>query len=378
VSDVPAHSQKITHSYTLFYPPHPARQEDPHYRDFEAYRRRTKDTAQCVVGVHRVDFSECHGELELHHAHVEFSLQNGVDLAWLEKDYPGISDPDKVGAWVESADNLQWLCVAEGAPVLMADGSTSPIEYVHAGSHIIGGDGRRDLVTGSKRKWYSGEVIAFGSALFTPTHRVLGRGGWVPSAEVLNQFRVHGPQMIPLRCEKQQIRADVVSPVFVDVMDALSGEQSSTYPSFHDQYVFHDKSVSIPDPDVSLGGHFGSSVTDVPLGQLVERVKSAHVGAVTPDVESRTPVRGAVETLTADFAGPEMGWVALTPRSLGYTGWVHDLTVAHSHSFIAGGVVAHNCEWHHRGQGGVHVATESDFEASRFVRSLIRENVKPD
>jgi hypothetical protein len=105
-----AHSQKVTHSYTLLYPAHPAREGDPHYKDFEEYRRRAKDTARCAIGVHRDDFSECGGGLELHHAHVEFSLQNGVDLKWLEKDYPGISDPGEVGAWVESADNLRWLC----------------------------------------------------------------------------------------------------------------------------------------------------------------------------------------------------------------------------------------------------------------------------
>ena len=108
--DIPAHFQKVTHSYILFYPEHAARTSDPHYIDFEEYRRRTKETAQCVIGLHREDFSECHGGLELHHAHVEFSLQNGVDLKWLEKDYPGISDPEKIGAWVESADNLEWLC----------------------------------------------------------------------------------------------------------------------------------------------------------------------------------------------------------------------------------------------------------------------------
>jgi hypothetical protein len=98
----------------MHYPEHPARQDDPHYRDFEAYRRRTKATAKCAMGVARGDFSECDlsAPLELHHSHVEFSLQNGVDLAWLERDYPGISDPNQVGAWVESADNLQWLCRA--------------------------------------------------------------------------------------------------------------------------------------------------------------------------------------------------------------------------------------------------------------------------
>ena len=109
---VAAHEQAETHHYTVRFPPHPARQDDPHYRDFEAYRRRTKDTAQCAIGAHRGDFSECSLDkpLELHHAHVEFSLQNGVDLKWLERDYPGISNPDNVGAWVESADNLLWLC----------------------------------------------------------------------------------------------------------------------------------------------------------------------------------------------------------------------------------------------------------------------------
>ena len=111
---VGAHVQRETRSYWVSYPAHPAREDDPHYRDFEDYRRRTCATAKCAVGEHRGDFSECSAgkPLELHHAHVEFSLQNGVSLAWLEKDYPGISDPSAVGAWVESAANLLWLCEA--------------------------------------------------------------------------------------------------------------------------------------------------------------------------------------------------------------------------------------------------------------------------
>ena len=106
----PAHDQKVTRSYTVHYPEHLPRKSDPHYRDFDAYRRRTKKTAKCSIGEHRNDFSECAGSLELHHIHIEFSLQNGVDLKWLEKDYPGVSDPNKVGEWVESAQNLLWLC----------------------------------------------------------------------------------------------------------------------------------------------------------------------------------------------------------------------------------------------------------------------------
>lgn len=105
-----AHEQTETHRYLMHYPAHPPRKGDKHYKDFEEYRRKTKAAGKCALGAHRDDFSECGGELELHHSHIEFSLQNGVDLAWLERDYPGVSDPDSVGAWVESADNLEWLC----------------------------------------------------------------------------------------------------------------------------------------------------------------------------------------------------------------------------------------------------------------------------
>jgi hypothetical protein len=108
--DVAAHDQQTTHHYLIHYPPHPPRTQDPNYIDFNAYRRKTHKTAKCAIGAHRNDFSECVGGLELHHSHIEFSLQNGVDLKWLERDYPGVSDPDHVGAWVESADNLEWLC----------------------------------------------------------------------------------------------------------------------------------------------------------------------------------------------------------------------------------------------------------------------------
>jgi hypothetical protein len=109
---VEEHNQNVTHHYTIHYPAHPERTSDPHYVDFNHFRNQTKATAKCFVGDHRNDFSECSLDkpLELHHSHVEFSLQNGVDLKWLEIDYPGISDPKNVGAWVESAKNLEWLC----------------------------------------------------------------------------------------------------------------------------------------------------------------------------------------------------------------------------------------------------------------------------
>jgi len=109
VPDMP-HDQQVTHRYVVHYPAHEPRRKDPNYRDFEAYRRRTKSTAQCFMGLDRGDFGECAGELELHHAHIEFALLNSVDLKLLDRKYPGVGDPKVVGAWVESAENLMWLC----------------------------------------------------------------------------------------------------------------------------------------------------------------------------------------------------------------------------------------------------------------------------
>jgi len=115
MSDIPAHEQQVTHSYLVNYPAHEPRIGDPNYKDFNHIKlewRKDPEKWQCSVGKHRNDFSECDlaHPLEIHHAHIEFALQNGIDLKWLEVDYPGVSDPNKVGAWVESADNLEVLC----------------------------------------------------------------------------------------------------------------------------------------------------------------------------------------------------------------------------------------------------------------------------
>lgn len=109
---VPAHDAPVTHHYVIHYPAHEPREDDPHFKDFEAYHKAHHASAKCAVGVQRNDFSECAGDrpVELHHAHIEFALQNDVDLAWLERDYPGVSNPDQVGAWVETGANFEWLC----------------------------------------------------------------------------------------------------------------------------------------------------------------------------------------------------------------------------------------------------------------------------
>lgn len=124
-TSVAAHDGIQTHHYLVHFPPHPARTSDPHYKDFDAYHKANRPTARCYVG-ERVGFGDCKDDqgnpcpvvdgqpqpgLELHHAHIEFALQQGVNLAALEVDYPGVSDPDSVGAWIESGANFRWLCV---------------------------------------------------------------------------------------------------------------------------------------------------------------------------------------------------------------------------------------------------------------------------
>lgn len=121
----PAHDQHFVHGYWLHYPDHFPREDDPHYKDFHHFHRKHRATARCFVG-EKLGFQFCldaHGKpaappegggeqpgLELHHTHVEFAFQNAIDLKALEKDYPGVSNPDEVGAWVESGENFRWLC----------------------------------------------------------------------------------------------------------------------------------------------------------------------------------------------------------------------------------------------------------------------------
>ena len=123
---VAAHDATQGHRYVVHFPPHPARTADPHYVDFNAYHRKWRPTARCYVG-QRIGYEDCRDAqgnpcpdpgdgkeqagIELHHAHVEFSLQQGVDLKALEVDFPGISNADEVGAWIETDANFRWLCV---------------------------------------------------------------------------------------------------------------------------------------------------------------------------------------------------------------------------------------------------------------------------
>lgn len=111
---VAAHEQHVSHSYTVHYPDHAPRGDDPHYAAFEAYRRHTKDTAVCYVG-ERAGHDSCSaGPLELHHAVLEFAVANAADPRALHRDFPEIAEDatsDEIAAWAESSPGqFRWLC----------------------------------------------------------------------------------------------------------------------------------------------------------------------------------------------------------------------------------------------------------------------------
>lgn len=384
---VPAHDRHEGHRYWVHFPEHPARKGDPHYVDFDHYHRKHRATARCYVG-ERIGFQDCRDAqgvpcpapgdggqqrgLELHHHVIEFSLQNGVSFNALEVDYPGISDKTTVGGWVESDANFRWLCVLPGSPVLMADGTWRAIEDVAPGEWVIGGDGRPDQVLATSRKRYRGEVVSVGPAALTPSHRVATDRGWVPAGQVAEQIGVFGPDVVRLRCVQEEVGSSVVCPVPVDVVDSLLWEEGATHQALRDEPMLHDEPLAIPYAGVAAGGGLWSSVTHVPLQKGVESHQPAGVRAGMAG--ARLPVRPGVEDPLADLANKHraLGWLTVDhPVRTLHTGWVHDLSVAHSHSFVVGGLVVHNCAFHHRGAAGAHTASHSDWSAGCYVPGLI-------
>lgn len=110
MAPVPAHDQIESSRYIVHYPSHLPRKEDPFYSAFVAYHRATARTAKCFIGI-RVGFKHCNGGLELHHAHVEYSLANGIDLKAIQVDFPDLTNEHEVQKWVESEHNFRWLCM---------------------------------------------------------------------------------------------------------------------------------------------------------------------------------------------------------------------------------------------------------------------------
>lgn len=104
-----AHDQAESHKYTVHFPEHEPRESDPHYHLFNAYKARHKAKATCFVG-DRIGYEFCTEGLELHHAHLEFSVQNEALWQAVAKDFPEVHDEESLATWVETEANFRWLC----------------------------------------------------------------------------------------------------------------------------------------------------------------------------------------------------------------------------------------------------------------------------
>jgi hypothetical protein len=105
-----AHKQSLNIHLITSIPEHEPRTDDPHYKYFNAAKRKIKKAGlwKCII-----NDDLCSGEPELHHTYIEFSQINNMD-------------PDKVAAafglhftndedfqqFIESPGNLEVLCSA--------------------------------------------------------------------------------------------------------------------------------------------------------------------------------------------------------------------------------------------------------------------------
>ena len=116
MTGTPAHDQRQTISLIRHYPDHEPRADDPNYPLFEQARARLKRQGllKCVIGD-----ADCDGQIELHHAHVEFAYSHLVDLERLNELLGlHLDDDDEFQKWIESPGNLEPLCKRHHTGVL--------------------------------------------------------------------------------------------------------------------------------------------------------------------------------------------------------------------------------------------------------------------
>lgn len=107
MATTPAHNQPDTLHLVLFYPAHEPRKSDPNYRYFREAKTRMKKAGLLKCVVPGCGFP---GPIELHHARVEFALQNGIDLQEFNTLYGLHLSDQEFLVYIESEGNLEPLC----------------------------------------------------------------------------------------------------------------------------------------------------------------------------------------------------------------------------------------------------------------------------
>lgn len=101
---VQAHAQDLTVKEIVWTPTHPTRGAES--SEFEESKKtlEKKDPECFICGIKELPSGQ---NFEGHHYSTEWSLQNSVDLAKIQKDFPNATS---VTEWLDSIDNLILLC----------------------------------------------------------------------------------------------------------------------------------------------------------------------------------------------------------------------------------------------------------------------------
>ncbi|OLE22081.1 MAG: hypothetical protein AUG44_25810 [Actinobacteria bacterium 13_1_20CM_3_71_11] len=103
-----AHDQRLTLHLVTHVPAHEPREDDPHYHLFEQVKARMKRQGlwTCVI-----NDDYCGGNVELHHAHIEYSQTNSTDLEKVNEALGlHLTSDEDFQKWIESPGNLEPLC----------------------------------------------------------------------------------------------------------------------------------------------------------------------------------------------------------------------------------------------------------------------------
>lgn len=92
----------------IAYPKHEPRKASSTYRKTHKHLVYTLDAPCWICGIKHSEG----GAMETHHAHFEWASQNGLDLEKVTKDWPDLTDRDKLAEWVDSEANMLVLCAA--------------------------------------------------------------------------------------------------------------------------------------------------------------------------------------------------------------------------------------------------------------------------
>lgn len=90
----------------VMYPPHEPRKASAEYARVHHHLVYELDEACWICGIRH----SAGGQMETHHAHLEWAAANGVDLALIVKDFPALTDTAALREWLDSEGNMLVLC----------------------------------------------------------------------------------------------------------------------------------------------------------------------------------------------------------------------------------------------------------------------------